>query len=386
MTGIYLDHNASTPMAPEVLEAMLPYLSDRWGNASSIHAWGRALKKAVEDAREAVACLIGARPRGLVFTSGGTEANNLAILGAARAHRGERRKIVTTSLEHASVAAPCKALAKAGFEVVFVPPGADGCVAAEAIEAVLDERTLLVSVMLANNETGAVQPVTRIARAARERGALVHTDAVQCPGKMAIAVDELGVDFLGIGGHKFNGPHGVGALWMREGTTVEKLLHGADHERGLRPGTANAPGIVGLGAAARLVTARGDGPTRRLAALTERLERQALRSIPDSFASSPPFERRLPNTSNLGFRGVEGESLLLALDMEGIAISTGSACHSGGVDPSPVLLAMGLTRPDALSSIRVSLGHSTTDDEVDRFLETLARVVAGQRAGGAAGD
>ncbi|MBI3893189.1 MAG: cysteine desulfurase [Candidatus Wallbacteria bacterium] len=384
MPAIYLDHNASTPLAPQALEAMMPFLTSKWGNASSIHSFGRALKKAVEDAREKVAALIGAPPRGLLFTSGGTEANNLAILGTARAAKGQRRKIVTSRIEHSSVAAPCKALEKTGFDVVYLPPDVKGCVRTADVEATVDDRTLLVTVMLANNETGALQPLAQIAAIARERGALVHTDAVQCPGKIGVDVRTLGVDLLSLGGHKLNGPHGVGALWMREGLALEKVLHGADHERGLRPGTPNVPGIAGLGAAAGLAMERGPQDAQRLGELSGWLERALLSLLPGCAVNGPPPERRLPNTVNLRIPEVDGESLLLALDLEGIAVSTGSACHSGGVDPSPVLLAMGLSRAEALSSVRISLGHSNTRDELDRFLAALTRLVVAQRAGTAA--
>ncbi len=380
MNRIYLDNNASTALDPKVLEAMMPYLTAHHGNALSVHSYGRDVRKAVEDARDHVAALIGSSSREILFTSGGTEANNLAIRGVVKAHEGGRRKIITSLVEHSSVSGPLADLAASGYEVVPLPVDGSGRIDAESLKAALDESTLMVAIMLANNETGAIQPVKQLAGLAHEAGALVHTDAVQAAAKIPFTVDDLGADLLTLGGHKFYGPHGIGALYVRKGTSIEGVTFGASHEGGLRPGTHNTPGIVGIGEAARLAAERGEEDRRHMAKVTGHLEERLLREIPASKVNGPPLRDRLPNTLNLCIAEAEAESLLLGLDVAGIAVSAGSACHSGGIEPSGVLLAMGISRSDALSSLRISLSRCTTADEADRFAETLGRLASNLRA------
>ena len=371
----YLDHNATTPLAPAVLEAMIPVLREQFGNASSVHTFGQMAKAQVDGARAAVADLIGARPQEIVFASGGTEADNLAIRGvAAAAAPGRKRHIVASAIEHEAVLKTLKVLNRHGWKTSLVPVAENGIVAPEALEAALTDETVLVSVMHANNEIGAVQPIAELAAMARRRGALFHTDAVQSAGKLPLAVDELGVDLLSLSAHKLNGPKGVGALWVRRGLRLVAGQTGGGQERNRRAGTENVPGIAGFGAAARLAAEAAGAGRTEIAALRDRLETGILDNVPGTVVNGDR-ERRVPNTTNISFEGVEAESLLIALDLEGVAVSTGSACSSGTLEPSHVLQAMGCPPHRTQSSIRFSLGLGNTTGQIDRVVEILPRVV-----------
>jgi cysteine desulfurase len=376
---IYLDYNATTPLDRSVLDAMLPYLREEGGNASSIHSPGQHARAAVEAARESVALLIGANPAEIVFTSGGTEADNLALLGTTQASGNPRKHVVTTSIEHHAVLNTCEALEKRGVEVTYVRVGADGIVDPEDIRRALRPETLLVSVMHANNETGAIQPVEAIGQIAEDAGVYFHCDAVQSAGKLPIDVDRLKVDLLSISAHKIYGPKGVGALYVRPSTPLEPQLFGGHQQRDLRPGTENVPGIVGLGKGAQLARLRRDEDCPRIAALRDRLE-DSLLSVIGSVRLNGDRERRVSNTTNLAFAGAGGEALLIALDLLGLACSTGAACSSGAVEPSHVLTAMGLSSDQARSSLRFSLGRGTTAEEIDEAVAIIPRAVARIRA------
>lgn len=373
MDAVYLDHNATTPLDPRVREAMLGWLGGRHGNPSSIHRFGQAARNAVEEAREKVAALLGARPPEIVFTASGTEANNAVLFDLAR-RAGGRGHLVISAIEHPSIREAAARLQKEGFEVTRVSPGADGVVPAAAVADALRPDTVLVSLMLANNELGTLQPVAQVAAACRERGVPVLCDAVQAVGKIPVDVHALGVDYLTLGAHKFHGPLGAAALWVRKGTEIAGHLVGGSQERRRRASTENVPAIVGLGEAAAVVLDEGPARTAHLAALRDRFE-AGLGAIPGAIlhcTGSP----RLPNTSHVAFPGAEGEALLIRLDLAGFAVSTGSACSSGTVEPSKTLLAIGLSPEEALSSLRVSFGVPNTVDEVDAFLAALAREVA----------
>jgi cysteine desulfurase len=373
---IYLDHNATTPLDPLVLEAMVGALREGFGNASSLHWFGQRARARLDDARGSVAALIGASPAEIVFTAGGTEADNLALRGVAAAARDPRRKVLYSAVEHHAVVHTARALAEEGVPVEAVRVGADGLLDLEDLRARLDEQTALVSVMLANNETGSVQPVAEVARLAREKGALVHCDAVQAVGKIAVDVRALDVDLLALSAHKIYGPQGVGALYVRRGTRLKPLLRGGSQERNRRAGTENVAGVVGLGHAAALAARELAAEGRRLSVLRDRLEARLL-DIPGALRNgSGP---RVPNTANVSFERVEAESLLLALDLQGLAVSTGAACAAGALEPSHVLRAMGLPAARVQGSLRLSLGRSTTEAEVDRAAELVAEAVARQR-------
>ena len=372
--SIYLDHAATTPMRPEVLDAMLPCFSSTFGNASSIHQLGQAAKRVLEDARETVARCIGARPEEVCFTSGGTESDNLAIKGVAHANSTKGRHLVTSQVEHHAVLNCFGFLEQHGFEVSYLPVDRFGVVELGALEAALRLDTTLVSVMLANNETGTLEPVSQIARTARERGIPVHTDAVQALGKIPVHVDDLGVDLLSISAHKIQGPKGVGALYIRRGTRIEPLLHGGHHERHKRAGTENVAAIAGLAKAMELAVKETAALSERLASLRDRLERGIRRRIPHVHLNGH-CESRLPNILNMNFEFVEGESLLLALDMHGVAVATGSACTSGSLEPSHVLEAMGVPRERAQGSLRFSLGRDNTEDQIDFVVDKVDEVV-----------
>jgi cysteine desulfurase len=366
---IYLDYNATTPIAPEVAEAMEPFLRAEFGNPSSDHRYGRAARQAVEAAREEVAALIGAKPAEIVFTGCATEANNLAILGVGRALRQAKRHVVTSAIEHPAVLQPCQRLREEGWEVTVVPVDGDGRVAADAVFAALREDTALVSIMQANNEVGTVQDIERIAQHVHARGALLHTDAAQAAGKLPIDVDALGVDLLTLAGHKFYAPKGVGALYVRAGTPILPVLAGADHERGLRPGTENVAGIVGLGEAARLAREQGDAGARHLRRQRDLLHRLLAEQVPGLALNGHP-EHRLPNTLNVSFPGVSGRALLHAVEAE-VAASLGSACHSESEAVSGVLAAMGLDSRRAMGAVRLSVGRYTTEAQVRHAAEAL---------------
>jgi cysteine desulfurase len=372
---VYLDYNATTPLAPDVVEAVVAATRDLFGNASSVHHFGQQAKAALDDARSAVAALIGADPSEVVFTSGGTEADNLAIRGAAEAAEATgRRHLVASAIEHEAVLNTFKALARRGWRTTLVPVDQSGIVSVDRVREALADDTALVSVMHANNEIGTIQPIAAIAAAAHERGALVHTDAVQSAGKIPIDVRALGVDLLALSAHKFNGPKGAGALWIRRGTRMQPILTGGKHERSRRAGTENVAAIAGMGVAARLAIGKMASEGARLGALRDRLEAGILAAVPGTIVNGAK-EPRVPNTTNISFDRVEAESLLIALDLEGIAVSTGSACSSGTLEPSHVLRAMGLPAHRTQNSIRFSLGLFSTDADVDRVLAVLPRVV-----------
>jgi cysteine desulfurase len=354
---------------------MTGVMREEFGNASSIHRFGQRAKGILDDARSEVADLLRAEASEVVFTSGGTEADNFAIRGVAEALEPTgRRHLVASAIEHEAVLNTFKALARRGWTTTLLPVDASGVVAPAALEAALTDKTALVSVMHANNEIGTIQPIAALAAVAHSRGALFHTDAVQSVAKIPVDVRALGVDLLSLSAHKFNGPKGTGALWIKRGTRVGAILTGGKHERNRRAGTENVPGIAGLGAAARLGVGKMATEGARLAALRDRLENEVLARIQGT-AVNGDRSARVPNTTNIGFEGIEAESLLIALDLEGIAVSTGSACSSGTLEPSHVLRAMGLPTHRTQNSIRLSLGAGNTDAEVDYFLGALPRVV-----------
>jgi cysteine desulfurase len=378
MKPIYLDYNATTPVDPAVVEAMLPYLRDHWGNPSSSHAYGQAAHDAVERARRQVADLLGARPEEIVFTGGGSEASNLALKGAvfAKLHglfgrwaRGAH--VVTTAVEHPATLEPCRFLQRLGCRVTVLPVDRHGRVDPDAVRKALDRSTTLVSVMHSNNEVGTLQPVREIAALARQRGVLVHTDVAQSLGKVAVAVNELGVDLLSVAGHKLYAPKGVGALFVRRGVTLEPLIHGAGHEGGRRAGTENVPYLVALGEACRLARESLPRATEHLCRLRDRLGDRLRAALGDRVVLNGHPEARLPNTLNVNFVGHVGAELLQKVPE--VAASTGSACHEGKVSQSPVLCAMGVPPELGRGAVRLSVGRFTSEDEVDRAAEALVR-------------
>ena len=371
---VYLDNNATTPLAPEVFEAMKPYLLEDFGNASSIHWYGQRAKNAVEKARQQVAKLLNARPNEVIFTSGGTESDNASIFGIVQAARPAAPHIVTTDIEHHAVLNTAQALEKRGVSVTYVGVGASGVVDPEDVKRAIRPETVLISIMHANNEIGTIQPLEEIGGIAREHDIYFHSDAVQSVGKIPVDVEKLGVDLLSLSAHKFNGPKGVGSTYIRKGTILKPLLYGGHHERDRRPGTENVPGIVGLGMAAELAGAHLEENGQRVAGLRDRLERGILERVPQVSVNGDPG-RRLPTTSNLCFDYVEGEGFVIAMDLRGIACSTGAACSSGSVEPSHVLAAIGRTPEQARSSIRLSLGRYNTAEDIDATLEILPAVV-----------
>jgi cysteine desulfurase len=376
MDLIYLDHNSSAPLAPEALEAMLPYLRDHHGNAASSHAAGRLLAAAVGEARAGVAALIGADPEEITFTSGGTESNNWVLAGALP-ERGAGAHVVISAVEHFSIAACARRLEAHGCALTVVPVDGEGRVDARAVIAALRPHTKLVSLMLAQNEVGTLQPLAEVAAAARERGVPVHTDAAQAVGKVPVDVRALGVDFLSLAGHKLYGPKGIGALYIRRGVALAPWMLGAPHERGLRAGTLNVPGIVGLGAAARLAQAKLPGEVPRLRALSGRLWEGLRARLPGLALNGPPLddERRLPNTVNVSFPGWRSYELLPRVPE--VATTPGAACHSGDPKPSSTLLAMGLAPKRAAGAVRFSLGRATTEAQIDRAVELFERAARG---------
>jgi cysteine desulfurase len=376
---IYLDYNATTPVDARVLEAMLPYLGGAFGNASSIHSAGQHARAAVDAARAAVARLIGAKPGEIVFTSGGTEGDNLALLGMVEASRAARKHVITTAIEHHAVLNTCQALERRGVEVTYVGARSSGIVEPDEICRAIRPETILISVMHANNEIGTIQPIEEIGRIAAEADVWFHCDCVQSAGKLTIDVNKLGVDLLTLSAHKIYGPKGVGALYVRSGTPLEPQSFGGHHERDRRAGTENVPGIVGLGKAAQLARAHLDEDAKRIQVLRDRFEVALLQKIPAVRVNGDP-KRRVSNTSNLTFAAAGGEALLIALDLQGIACSTGAACSSGSVEASHVLKVIGLSEDQARSSLRFSLGRATTNEEIERAIEVIPRVVERIRA------
>ena len=369
-----MDHSATTPVAPEVLAAMLPYFGEKFGNASSLHRSGREAKEALEDSREKVAALLGARAEEIIFTSGGTESDNLALKGIARKNRKLGKHIITTQIEHPAILETCRALEKEGFEVTYLPVTGEGLVELSTLEASIRPDTILISVMHANNEVGTIQPLEEIGRLAAERDIYLHSDAVQSVGKIPVNVDDLGVDLLSLSAHKLYGPKGVGALYIRKGTKLESIIQGGGHERRLRSGTENISGIVGLARAAELAERDMSREAERLAGLRDRLAELVLGKVKEAWINGT-MKKRLPGNLNFGFRYVEGESLLLFLDSKGICVSTGSACSSHKLEPSHVLMSLGLKAEECHGSLRITLGMSNTLDEVEYVAESIVEAV-----------
>src|SRR5688572_8533588 len=375
MERIYLDHNATTPLSPAVAERMGTALRDQWGNPSSVHHFGQKAKAAVDEARSAVATLVGADPSEVIFTSGGTESDNFAIRGVAEALEATGRKhLIASSIEHEAVLNTMKALARRGWKTTLLPVDQSGIVSLEALGAALTDDTALVSVMHANNEIGTIQPIAELAKIAQARGAVFHTDAVQSAGKIPIDVKTLGVDLISLSAHKFYGPKGAGALWIRRGLRLQSPLTGGKQERSRRAGTENVAGVVGLGVAAQIAKAKMTEEAARLALLRDRLEEGVLGAVTGTVVNGARSSR-VPNTTNISFERVEAESLLIALDLAGFAVSTGSACSSGTLEPSHVLKAMGFSAHRTQNSIRFSLGAANTEADIDRLVDALPAVV-----------
>ncbi len=379
MERIYLDNAATTRVRPEVAEAVLPAMTETYGNASSVHSFGREAKKAMEKARAQVAAAIGAKKEEIYFTAGGSEADNWAIKGAAHALRRKGLHIITTAIEHHAVLHTCQALEKEGFEVTYLPVDEYGSVTPEQVEAAIRPDTILVSVMAANNEIGTIEPIAEIGAVCRAHKVLFHTDAVQAVGHMPLDVAAMQIDMLSLSGHKFYAPKGVGALYIRTGVRIENLIEGGAQERNRRAGTENVPAIVGMGRAIELITAEMAEENARISGLRDRLIAGILDAIPESRLNGHPT-KRLPGNVNVSIRYIEGEALLLSLDMAGIAASSGSACTSGSLDPSHVLLAIGLPHEIAHGSLRLTIGRDNTQDEIDRVLEELPKIVSRLRA------
>lgn len=372
MRRVYLDNNATTPILPEVFEAMRPYFAEHFGNASSIHHHGQETRAAVERARESVAALLGCRSSEIVFTSGGTEGDNLAIFGLAR----EGDHLISSTIEHHAVLNSCKHLEEAGCEVTYVPVDGRGLVDPEDVRRSLRSKTKLISIMMANNETGVLQPVEEIGRIAADADVYFHTDGVQAAGKVPIDVTRIGCDLLAISGHKMHAPQGVGALYVRKGTILQPMLYGGSHERSRRAGTENVPGIIALGKAAEIAKEALDrGDLTRMAAMRDRLQEKILAEV-ESTGVNGNGAPRVPNTTNIHFDYIEGEALVIALDLKGLAVSTGAACSSGAIEPSHVLTAMGLPPDQARASLRFSLGKQNTPDDIEFALSLVPATVA----------
>ena len=381
MKRIYLDHNATTPVHPEVVEAMLPFMTEQFGNGSSIHTYGREARNAIDDAREQVAALINAKsPSEIVFTSTGTEADNYAIKGIAELQHSRNRgnHIITSSIEHHAVLHTCQYLEKRGFEVTYLPVDRYGQIQLDDLREAIRDTTILISIMHANNETGTIEPIAEIGEVAQAHRIPVHTDAVQSVGKLPVDVQALGVSMLSLSAHKIYGPKGIGALYLRRGTRLETLLHGGSHERNRRAGSENVPSIVGIGEAAALAKKGREASVEHLNQLTGKL-RQGLHEGIDYIHENSDPENSLPGTLNISFEYIEGESLILRLDMEGICVSTGSACTSGSMEPSHVLAALGLPSQLAQGTVRFSLGKDNTEAEIDEVIEKVPKVVEQMR-------
>ena len=372
---VYFDYNATTPLSPEATEAVVQATREVYGNASSVHHFGQQAKATMDRARSAVAALVNGDPGEIVFTSGGTESDNFAIRGVAETLESSgRRHLVASAVEHEAVLNTLRSLARRGWRTTLLPVADTGIIAAERLREAITGETAIVSVMHANNEIGTIQPVAALAAIAHEHGALMHTDAVQSVGKIPVDVRVLGVDLLSLSAHKFNGPKGAGVLWIKRGTRMQPILTGGKHERNRRAGTENVPAIAGLGVAAQLAAGKLGSEARRVSALRDRLETGILNRVPGTTVNGA-VAARVPNTTNISFERVEAESLLIALDLEGIAVSTGSACSSGTLEPSHVLRAMGLPAHRTQNSLRFSLGMFSTDAEVDHVVDVLPRLV-----------
>jgi cysteine desulfurase len=379
MNRIYLDYAATTPTDPEVVKAMMPYWSDIYGNASSFHSFGQEAKGAVEEAREKVASLVGAKSSEIIFTSGGTESDNHAIKGVAFANKDKGNHIITSSIEHHAVLESCQFLEKNGFEVTYLPVDRDGLVNPDDVRKAITNKTILISIMSANNEMGAIQPIAEIGKIAKEHKIYFHTDAVQVYGHLPVNVDELGVDLLSASAHKLYGPKGVGMLYVRKGVKMVPFIHGGGQERNRRASTENVPGIVGFGKAVEMAGASMNDETTKVAALRNKLIEEIFNKIEHVKLNGHPI-KRLPNHVNFSFEFIEGESIILNLDMEGIAVSTGSACTSGTLEPSHVMLAMGLSHELAHGSLRITLGKYTKESDIDSLMSLLPGIVEKLRA------
>jgi len=379
MKLVYLDYNSTTPIDPAVLAEMQAFSTETFGNPSSVHWYGQKAKAAMENAREKIAAFLGARPTEIYFTSGGTEADNLAVKGAAHAGRSRGKHIITSRIEHHAVLKTVQYLEKEGFEATYLGCDGAGVVSAAELKQALRPDTVVVSIMMANNETGVIQPVRELAAVCRGAGTPFHTDAVQAIGKIPVTVDELGVDMLSLSAHKFCGPKGIGALYIRRKTTVTPLLHGGSHERRKRPGTENVVGIIGMAKAMEIAVQRRDNEHRRLSELSDYFVREVTSRIGEVYLNGSPGNR-IPSTVNLSFRGVEGESIILSLDLKGIAVSSGSACTSGSLEPSHVLQAMGVDPILAQGSIRFSMGRFTTREEIDYTVAALPEIITRLRS------
>lgn len=371
---VYMDNAATTKLSPDVLNAMMPYLTDIYGNASSVHAFGREAREGVEHARNQVAAAINASPDEIFFTAGGTESDNMAIKGVAHKYAKKGKHIITTAIEHHAVLHTCEALEKEGYEVTYLPVDEDGLISVEQVRAAMRDDTLLVTVMFANNEVGTIEPIAEIGALCRERNVLFHTDAVQAVCHVPIDVKAMNIDLMSISAHKFHGPKGIGALYCRKGIVLEPVIVGGAQERKRRAGTENVAGIVGLGAAIERAHKNMSADMARVSALRDKLISGILKDIPHVKLNGHPTQR-LPQNVNFSIRYIEGESILLMLDINGIAASSGSACTSGSLDPSHVLLAMGIPHEIAHGSLRLTLSDMTTDEEVDYVLETLTKTV-----------
>ena len=372
---VYFDHSATTRVLPEVEEAILPFLTEKWGNPSSLHSFGREAKLAVEDSRQSLAKLLNCDPTEIVFTSGGTESNNLAIKGVAMYKGKMKGHIITTKIEHHAVLEPCEWLKRFGFDVTFLPVSSEGLIDAGEVERAIRNDTILISVMMANNEIGTIQPYKEIGSIAKDRNIPFHTDAVQAIGKLPLDVKADNIDLLSLSGHKFHGPKGIGALYVRKGTKIEPVIQGGGQERGLRSSTENVPGIVGIGKAAELARRDLESTSQKMKTLRDKMIKSIPEVVPRSYLNGHKT-RRLVNNAHFRFDFIEGEGLILQLDFKGIAASTGSACSTGSLEPSHVLLAMGLTHEQAHGSLRVTLGRENTDEEVDYLLQVLPDVVS----------
>lgn len=379
MTPIYFDHSATTPVDPEVAKLALGYMTQDFGNPSSVHSFGRTARNAVEQGREQLAALFNAEPSEIFFTSGGTESDNLAVKGVALANRAKGNHIITTQIEHHAILHTCEYLEKQGFRVTYLPVDEHAMVRLEDVQQAITDQTILISVMFANNEVGTLQPIAEIGRLAREKGIYFHTDAVQATGSVPIDVKSMNIDLLSLSGHKFYAPKGTGALYIRRGVKIQSMQHGGAHERNMRAGTENVPGIAALGLAATIAKRDMTKNGERLQELRDYLINGVIRKIPHVRLNGHPTNR-LPGSANFSFDYIEGESLLVNLDLKGIAASSGSACTAGSLDPSHVLLAMGLDHSAAHGSLRITLGRENTREEVDYFLEVLPPIVAKLRA------